>query len=123
MHFKAFQFEARQLAAKAWTKDLKRSVDEQADRLIARLAEETGELSQALRKYYEGTRFGHQEIPGTRDAIKDELGDGLFLYARIANLYDIDLEESVQMVLAKIEGRIKNDRTVGPEDGRLEDQR
>jgi NTP pyrophosphatase (non-canonical NTP hydrolase) len=46
------------------------------------------------------------EAEGTEAEVLDELGDVLFLAARIANLCGVSLEDSAAGVLRKIERRI-----------------
>jgi len=99
-----FQRKTTALAAQAWPDD--EPSPELADSLIARLAEETGELARAVRKLWR-RRFGHpDEAQGTRDEVLDELGDVLFLTARIATLCSVSLEEAAWRVVGKIERRI-----------------
>lgn len=70
------------------------------------LTEEMGELVHAIRKS-RGTRWGHEnETPGSTNAITEELGDVLFLMARVSLILDIDLGEAASNVLQKIEQRI-----------------
>lgn len=92
------------LADRAWPED--RDNPHLADCLIARLAEETGELAQAVR-LLAGPRPGRPgEMAATLAEIEDELGDCLFLLARIANATGASLEVAAQRVIAKIERRI-----------------
>lgn len=56
-----------------------------------KLIEEVGELSEAIRK---DTRLNDGEIKGT---IEEELYDVLYYVLALANVYDINLEECIQL--------------------------
>lgn len=78
-----------------------------AARLLSLLLEEAGELAQAVRKTT-GPRLGHPgEAGATIEHVEDELGDVLFLLARIALATGVDLERAAARVVAKIERRIE----------------
>ena len=95
------------LADRAWPED--RDNPHLADCLIARLAEETGELAQAVR-LLAGPRPGRRgEVAATQAEIEDELGDCLFLLARIALATGADLEAAAWRVIGKIERRIRDE--------------
>ena len=95
---------AASLADQAWPED--RDNPHLADCLIARLAEETGELAQTVR-LLAGPRPGHQgEAAATVAEIEDELGDCLFLLARLAVATGASLKAAAWRVVAKIERRI-----------------
>lgn len=103
-----FQSFAVALAAQAWPDD--RPSPALADSLISLLCEEVGELARATRKLHRGRRLGHQgEAPGTAAEVLDELGDCLFLLARIADLSEVSLEDAAVGVLQKVMRRIKFD--------------
>jgi NTP pyrophosphatase (non-canonical NTP hydrolase) len=70
------------------------------------LTEEIGELARAIRKL--GTkRWGHEdESVGSKDNIVEELGDILWLLARISIISDVSLAEAAATVLRKIELRV-----------------
>lgn len=92
------------LADPAWPED--RDNPHLADCLIARLAEECGELAQAVR-LLAGPRLGHPgEAAGSIEYVEDELGDCLFLLARLALATGASLERAAQRVIGKIERRI-----------------
>lgn len=102
--FAEFRKETLALSQMAWPTD-KPSL-ETAEALLALLLEESGELSRAVRRYGQ-KRFGHPDEPeGTVEEIKAEIGDVLFVLARIANLFDIPLEEAAELVIRKISKRI-----------------
>lgn len=104
-----FQAAAAALASQAWPDD--RPGPEHSNKLIARLTEEMGELARSVRKHGR-VRSGHPgEAPGTREAVLDELGDCLFLLARIAELAGVTLGDAGAVVLAKVQGRIKHTTT------------
>lgn len=97
---------AASLAPKAWPQD--RDNPHLTDCLIARLAEETGELAQAVR-LLAGPRMGHPgEAAGSIEQVEDELGDVLFVAARIALATGASLERAAQRVVVKIERRIRD---------------
>lgn len=97
---------AASLAPLAWPED--RDNPHLADCLIARLAEETGELAQAVR-LLAGPRMGHpEEAGGSIEQVEDELGDCLFVLARLALATGASLEAAAQRVVAKIERRIRD---------------
>jgi NTP pyrophosphatase (non-canonical NTP hydrolase) len=103
-NFHDFQDRVRTLSAQAWP-DYQPGPD-LAAYLVALLCEETGELAQAVRKLGE-RRWGHpDEHPGSADAVLKELGDVLFLAARLADLAGVRLEDAARGVLAKIEARL-----------------
>lgn len=98
-----FQTGALSVAATAWPNDVPGPA--LADALIARLCEETGELARAVRKL-SGPRLGHpDEEPGTPQQVQDELGDVLFLCARLAGLCGVSLSAAAVGVLAKVQER------------------
>jgi len=99
-----FQKRTFDLAQEAWPDD--KPSRELADALSARLFEEGGELSRAVRRYGR-KRFGHPgEGEGTAQEVADEIGDVLFLLARIANLCKIPLDYAAQKVIDKITDRL-----------------
>ena len=57
------------------------------DKYFMKLAEETGELSRAMRKHWL-----QAEGAGVRGTIGEELWDVIYYALAIANCYDIDLE-------------------------------
>lgn len=99
------QHEATRLAAIIWPDD--RPGVPLADALIARLCEETGELAQAVRRHGR-LRFGHgDEVSGTELDVLEELGDVLFLLARIADLAGVELGDAAVAVVEKIQRRME----------------
>ncbi|MBC9783524.1 hypothetical protein H1S01_03230 [Heliobacterium chlorum] len=100
-----FQFEAKELAAQIFLNDKPGKI--LGDQLTARLCEEVGELARAVRRF--GChRIGHpDEKPGTTDEVIDEIGDVLFLTARIAELCDVKLSEAAGKVIIKLEQRMR----------------
>ena len=70
------------------------------------LTEEVGELARALRKM-RGQRWGHDdESVGSTENVMEELGDVLFLLARISVRTGTDLGDAATAVLGKIERRM-----------------
>ena len=70
------------------------------------LTEEVGELARALRKM-RGQRWGHDdESVGSTENVMEELGDVLFLLARISVRTGTDLGDAAAAVLGKIERRM-----------------
>lgn len=61
-------------------------------KILGRLVEELGELSQALRK-------------GGKRRIKNEIGDVLFTLIALANKLGIDLESALKLVVKKYSRR------------------
>lgn len=102
MHFNYYWQSVNYLAQMVWG-----TKTETGNDLVARLCEEAGELAQAIRKYEEGVRFGHDESPGTKEAIYDELQDLLFMTARIAIAYGFNLNDVAKESLRKIYRRIE----------------
>lgn len=95
---------ASSLASQAWPED--RNNPHLADCLIARLVEETGELAQAVR-LLAGPRLGHPgEEAGSIERVEDEIGDVLFVVARLALATGASLERAAQRAIGKIERRI-----------------
>lgn len=70
------------------------------------LTEELGELARALRKLG-STRWGHEdEAVGSKEDVVEELGDLLFLLARVALITGVNLEDAASAVVGKIERRL-----------------
>jgi len=63
-------------------------------KILGRLIEELGELSQAMRK-------------GRKRKIKNELGDVFFTLIALANKLEIDLESSLELAIKKYSRRRK----------------
>ncbi len=80
--------------------------DKKAEFMMLLLTEEVGELARAIRKT-DKQRLGHEnEAAGSRQDIVEELGDVLFLLARISLIAGVDLGDAAQAVLEKIARRI-----------------
>jgi len=98
---------ASSLASQAWPEDANDPA--LVPRLVALLLEESGELAQAVR-LLAGPRMGHPgEVAGTIEHVEDELGDVLFVLARIALATGASLDRAAQRVIGKIERRIAGD--------------
>jgi NTP pyrophosphatase (non-canonical NTP hydrolase) len=63
---------------------------------------EVGEISKEILKM---TSYGKKKLE-YRDEIKAELGDALYSLITIANYFNIDLEEALNMVLEKYKKRL-----------------
>ncbi|NLN26666.1 MAG: nucleotide pyrophosphohydrolase [Firmicutes bacterium] len=84
---------------KGWTKS-------DLEYLMLLLTEEVGELARSVRTLGT-TRWGHEEEgEGSEEQILEELGDVLFLIARIASGAGVDLNEATVKVIDKIERRV-----------------
>lgn len=73
--------------------------------IIARLAEETGELAREINH-----RFGpkkKKETDDTRD-IEDEIGDIIFTLACLSNSLDLDMDRGFKSVMDKLNSRDKD---------------
>ncbi|WP_249871851.1 nucleotide pyrophosphohydrolase [Oceanobacillus saliphilus] len=73
--------------------------------MMARLTEETGELAREVNHYYGEKPKKASEKENT---IEEELGDIIFVIACFANSLEIDLSESFDMAMSKIETRDKD---------------
>lgn len=73
--------------------------------LMARLAEETGEMAREVNHYYGEKPKKKTESENT---VEDELGDILFVLACFANSLDIDLSQAFARAMTKIETRDKD---------------
>jgi NTP pyrophosphatase (non-canonical NTP hydrolase) len=70
---------------------------------LARLFEECGELARAVNQAYGPKQIKTGE---TRAATREELGDALYTLLVLANSLNVDAEEALAAVLAKVRGRI-----------------
>lgn len=70
-----------------------------------RVLDAMSELGEVAKEVLKMTNYGRKPLE-FRDEIKSELGDVLYSLITIANTFDIDLEESVNQVLAKYEKRL-----------------
>ena len=73
--------------------------------MMARISEEVGELAREVNHYY-GEK--PKKITEKEKTIEDELGDIIFVLACFANSLDIDLSESFERSITKIETRDKD---------------
>jgi NTP pyrophosphatase (non-canonical NTP hydrolase) len=80
--------------------------DARPESLMMLLTEELGELARALRKL--GVkRWGHEdEAIGSKEDVAEELGDLLFLIARVALITGVDLDDAAFAAIGKIERRL-----------------
>jgi len=72
---------------------------------LARLTEEVGELARLLNRAYGPKVAKDAPEPDTREAIRDEIGDILFVVITLANDLDIDLGATLIETLEKYEVR------------------
>jgi NTP pyrophosphatase (non-canonical NTP hydrolase) len=72
---------------------------------LARLTEEVGELARLLNRAYGPKVAKDEPARDTREAIRDEIGDILFVVITLANDLDIDLEATLTETLEKYEVR------------------
>lgn len=70
---------------------------------LARLFEECGELARAVNQAHGPKRIKANE---TQAAAREELGDALYTLLVLANSLNVDAEEALAAVLAKVRGRI-----------------
>ncbi|MCG5102905.1 nucleotide pyrophosphohydrolase [Oceanobacillus alkalisoli] len=73
--------------------------------MIARLTEEVGELAREVNHHY-GEK--PKKTTEKEKTIEEELGDVLFVITSFANSLDIDLSESFDRSMSKIETRDKD---------------
>ncbi len=73
--------------------------------LLARITEEVGELAREV-NHYHGEK--PKKTTEKEKTVEDELGDILFVLACFANSLDIDLSESFERSITKIETRDKD---------------
>lgn len=73
--------------------------------MMARITEEVGELAREVNHYYGEKPKKSSEKEKT---LEDELGDIMFVLACFANSLDIDLSESFERSITKIETRDKD---------------
>ena len=73
--------------------------------ILARLAEEVGELARELNH-----RYGPKKKKATEDAkeVGDEIADVIFTLICLANSFHIDLDKSFKRMMNKLNGRDKN---------------
>jgi len=73
--------------------------------IIARLAEETGELAREINH-----KFGPKKKKSTesKQEIGDEIADIFFTLICLANSQDIDLDEAFEKMMSKLETRDKD---------------
>ena len=77
-----------------------------AQSMMMMMTEEIGELARALRKTH-GERWGHAgEGVASQADVAQEVGDVLFLLARVALLSGVRMEAAAESVIDKIERRL-----------------
>lgn len=78
------------------------NLDSPAEHRVLDAMSELGEVAKEILKMSD---YGRKEI-GYREEIKSELGDLLYSIITIANSFDVDLEEALNMVLEKYKKRL-----------------
>ena len=71
-----------------------------------RLLDILSELGEVAKETLKMTDYGRKPLE-FREEIKSEMGDLLFSLITLANSFDINLEEALEMVLEKYEKRLK----------------
>ncbi|MBL7156453.1 MAG: MazG-like family protein [Candidatus Pacebacteria bacterium] len=71
-----------------------------------RLLDTFSELGEVAKEILKMTDYGRKPME-FREEMKSELGDALYSLITVANSFDIDLEQALEMVLEKYEKRIK----------------
>ena len=71
-----------------------------------RILDTMSELGEVAKEVLKMTDYGRKKAE-YREEIKPELGDLLFSLITIANSFDVDLEEALNMVLEKYEKRLQ----------------
>lgn len=71
-----------------------------------RVLDTMAELGEVAKEILKMSDYGRKK-PEYRDELKSELGDLLYSLITIANSFDIDLEEVLNLVLEKYERRLK----------------
>lgn len=80
--------------------------------MIGNISEEIGEVWNVI-KWIDKEDDFEKVISSSRKELKDGIGDLLWCIARLANTFDIDMNESLQATLAEYEGRFPTDRVKG----------
>lgn len=105
VELESFKQRVVDLASRAWPED--RPSASMADSLVAVLCEESGELARAVRSHWE-RRWGHpEETSATADNVTEEIGDLLFILARISQLCGVSLDDAATVVQDKISDRTR----------------
>jgi NTP pyrophosphatase (non-canonical NTP hydrolase) len=71
-----------------------------------RVLDMMSELGEVAKEVLKMSDYGRKSME-FREEIKSELGDVLYSLITIANSFDVDLEEALEMVLGKYEKRLK----------------
>ena len=74
------------------------------DRLMARLLEEGGELSGAIRSYF-GRKYRPDVATGNIENVKGEIGDILTVMNGVCTLFGITMDECLSMANDKLQRR------------------
>lgn len=71
-----------------------------------RLLDTMSELGEVAKEILKMTDYGRKPM-AFREEVKSELGDVLYSLITVANSFDVDLEEAVEIVLKKYEQRLE----------------
>ena len=72
-----------------------------------RVLDTVSELGEVAKEVLKMSNYGRKPLD-IRNEIKPELGDVLFSLITIANYFEVDLEDALNIVLAKYEKRLEN---------------
>jgi len=64
------------------------------------------ELGEVVKEILKTTNYG-KEKPKYRQEMKDEIGDAFYSLIKLANHYNVDLEEALESALKKYEKRLQ----------------
>jgi len=78
-------------------------LDSPPEHRILDLVSEIGEVAKEILKMSD---YGRKK-PEYREEIRGELGDALYSLINVANYFDVDLKEAMELVLKKYEERLK----------------
>lgn len=86
------------------------SNDKDLERILLGLCGEAGEIAEKHKKLYRGDYIGKKGI--FREALKKEIGDVCYYLGKLANMWELDLEDILQENIDKLakrkeEGKIK----------------
>ena len=71
-----------------------------------RLLDTMSELGEVAKEILKMTNYGRKSLE-YREEIKSEIGDVVYSLITVANYFDIDLEEALEMVLEKYKKRLE----------------
>ena len=71
-----------------------------------RLLDVVSELGEVAKEVLKMTNYGRKSLE-YREEIKSEIGDAIYSLITVANYFDINLDEALEMVFQKYEKRLK----------------